>query len=303
MREARLVICCLIFAGLLQRCHADDLYGVDFESGDLYRISTANAALAFVGNTGLARFGSLEFAPDGRLLGFTTSVTTPTLYQINPATAATVEIGSLNIGSVFEGGLAFGSDGTAYGVNQGDATAAKLFKIDLSNGQASVIGVISGGNRDINGIGWRSDGTLVGLDRVSNALLIIDPTTANTNTLVALDPQVGVVGGMAVIADQGYFSTAGPGSGLNGSNSLYSFNAMTGAYALVGSFSPTITGFGISGLALQIPEPSSAVLAILGLTLCAARPLISWRRARLSHTGATKNPAVKRLDLTPGFSR
>ena len=75
---------------------------------------------------------------------------------------------------------------------------------------------------------------------------------------------------MSVINDQGYFSTAGPGANIPGSNELYAFNALTGAYSLVGSFGVTITGTGISGLALTpIPEPSAALLGAISLVLLA----------------------------------
>jgi len=115
-------------------------------------------------------------------------------------------------------------------------------------------------------LGWRSDGKLVGLDRVSNSLLTIDPATAVSSVLAPLAPTVGGVGGMTVIADKGYFSTSGPGSVNPGSDSLYAFDAMTGSYSLIGSFLPTITGTGISGLAL-VPEPSAAMMGLVALGL------------------------------------
>ena len=260
-----LLLVTLAFSGGLIQGQAQILYGTDSGTGNLYRISTVDASLSLVGNTGTGFLGGLEFAPDGRLFGFTLG-TTPNLYQINPLTAAASLIGPLNIGFVFEGGLAFAPNGTAYGVNQGSDTAANLFTLNLTTGQATIIGTLSGGSHDINGLGWRSDGNLVGLDRVSNSLLIINPATAVVSPLAPLAPTVGGVGGMTDINDQGYFCTSGPGGSIPGSDQLFSFNAMTGAYSLIGSFPSTITGNGISGLAL-IPEPSSAMLAALALTL------------------------------------
>ncbi len=278
MKTIWLFFCCLVLAGGLCRTHAADLYGIDSNSGSLFRISTANASLTLVGVTGLGSgLGALEFAPDGRLFAFT-SGSSPNLYQINPSTAAASLVGPLNIGFVFEGGLAFAPDGTAYGVNQSNASFANLFTLNLTTGKATIIGIISGGSHDINGLGWRSDGNLVGLDRVSNSLLTINPVTAVSSVLAPLAPGVGSVGGMSIIADQGYFCTAGPGASNPGSDSLYAFGAMSGAYSLVGTFPSTITGPGISGLAL-IPEPSSAVLGLMALVLSVA---FGQRHKRLS---------------------
>jgi hypothetical protein len=244
------------------------LYGVDYDSGALYAISTQNAALTLVGQTHVQLLGSLEFAPDGRLFGIRVG-SSPALYQINPYTAAATLIAPLNIGFAFEGGLAFSPNGTAYAVNSGSSAAAGLFTLDLVSGQTTMIGTISGGSHDINGLGWRADGQLVGLDRVSNSLLTIDPSTAVSALIKQLTPTVGGVGGMDIVGNAGYFNTSGPAGSTPGSNELYSFNPFSGDYQLIGSFSPTITGQGISGLAFMVPEPSAATFWILGASFLA----------------------------------
>jgi len=247
------------------------LYGIDYDTGALYTISTQNAALSLVGQTHIFGLGSLEFAPDGRLFGITTG-NSAALYQINPDTAVGTRIGLLNIGFVFEGGLAFSPTGTAYAVNLGGSTSAGLFTVDLLTGQATVVGLISGGSHDINGLGWRSDGQLIGLDRVSNALLTIDPLTATSALLRQITPTVGGVGDMDIVGDSGFFNTGGPGETIPGSNELYSFNPFSGDYQRIGSFSPTITDTGISGLAFRVPEPSPALFgAFAALFLLVSR--------------------------------
>jgi hypothetical protein len=170
----------------------------------------------------------------------------------------------LGVGFVFEGVLAFAPNGTAYGSNAGSAGAPQLFTINLTTGAATIIGTLAG-SHDINGMTWRSDGKLVALDRVSNSLLVIDPTTLAISTLAALGSAVGAVGGMTVDGTTAFFSTSGPGS-IPGSNSLYTFDLFTGSFSLVGSFAPTITGTGISGIAggasvAAVPEPASLTLA------------------------------------------
>ncbi len=246
---------------------ADQLLGVDYDTGNLYKVSPTNASLTLIGNTGVTSFAEIEFAPNGTLYGFTPSGQAM-LYTINPTTAGVSAIGPLGIGFVFEGGLAFAPNGTAYGMNSGDAGSPGLFTINLSTGAATLVGTVPG-SHDINGLAWRSDGMLVGLDRVTNSLLAINPTTAAFSVIASVGATVGGVGGMTTLGSTGYFNTSGPGGSAPGSNQLFSFDLFTGAQSLIGSFSPTITGTGISGLAgsvstAAVPEPSSVILLGLG---------------------------------------
>lgn len=260
--RVRLVLAMLFALGCCygQTARAD-LLGVDFNSGTLYSVSETNAALTPLGNTGITSFAAIEFAPSGTLYGFTAG--SSTLYTINPLTAATSPVGPLGLSFVFEGGLAFAPNGTAYGTNSDSNVNPQLFSLNLTTGSATIIGTISGGNHDINGLAYRGDGNLIGLDRESNSLLVINPVTAASSVLNAVPTTVGAVGGMAVLNGVGYYNTGGPGGSIPGSNLLYSFDLFTGASTLVGSFAPTITGTGISGLA-AIPEPDSIVLALVG---------------------------------------
>jgi hypothetical protein len=144
---------------------AGPLLAVDTDNGNLYQVSTSNAALTLVGNTGVPFLADIQFAPNGTLYGFTDSAAAnPSLYKINPTTAAATLVGPLGIGFVFEGGLAFAPNGTAYGSNAGDSGHDQLFTINLTTGAATVIGTLSG-SHDINGLVYRSDGQLIGLDR------------------------------------------------------------------------------------------------------------------------------------------
>jgi len=231
---------------------AATLFAIDSDTGNLYQVSTTNASLTLIGSTGVATPADLQFAPDGTLYTFNVG-TNSVLYRIDTNTAHATAVGALGLSLVFEGGLAFTPAGVAYGCNAGTAAAAQLFSLNLSTGHATIIGTISGGSHDIDGLAWRSDGMLVGLDRVSNALLAINPQTAASSTIVTLSPVVGAIGGMTAAGDSGYFSTAGPNPILGmfpGSNELYSFNLFSGAYTRIGTFAPTISGTGISGIAL-----------------------------------------------------
>lgn len=192
---------------------------------------------------------------------------TPTLYTINPTTAAVAAIGPLGLPFVFEGGLTFAPDGTAYATNGDSAGNPQLLRINLTTGAATVIATISGGNHDIDGLAFRSDGLLIGLDRETNALLLIDPVTAASSFLAAVPTTIGGVGGLTIDGGVGFYNTSGPGGSTPGSNNLYSFNIFTGAPILIGSLAPTITGTGMSGLAAVpgVPEPGTAVLCVLAL--------------------------------------
>ena len=187
------------------------------------------------------------------------------LYKIDPGTAAATEVGPLGVGFVFEGSLAFAPNGTAYGTNQGTSANCGLFEVDVSSGAATPIGTLTGGAHDIDGLAWRSDDKLVGLDRETNALLEIDPSNANVSVIATLSTVVGEVGGMAVLDNVAYFATGGPTAWPAGSNELHSVDLFTGAHALVGSFLPTITGVGVSGLA--VPTSSTLLLMVVGSLL------------------------------------
>jgi PEP-CTERM motif len=264
------VVSLVIVLGCAGQAMAGTLLGIDFDTGTLYNVSTTNAALSPIGNTGVTGAADLQFAPNGTLYMFTTGGS-PTLYTVNPTTALATAVGPLNLSFVFEGGLAFSPGGTAYGTNGGSSNTAQLFSINLNTGQATVIGTISGGSHDIDGLAYRSDGKLIGLDRVTNSLLVIDPTTAASSVLAAIGPTVGGLGGMTVSSGTGYFDTAGPTGTDPGSNSLYSFDLFTGSSSLIGSFSPTISDEGISGIAAQpaqtgsVPEPASLFLVTISV--------------------------------------
>lgn len=250
---------------------ASPLYGVHFDTGAVYSINETNAAVTPIGSTGVVHLGALEFAPDGFFYSFSTGeAPIPGLYRINPTTFETERVGTMSGEFTFEGSLAVSSNGTMYGIAQNSEQDPLLFTVDLQTAATSVVGEISGGFHDINALAWRDDGMLVGLDRISNALLAINPSNGVSSMIKEIDETVGAVGGMAVMDGVGYFSTSGFGLPSPGSNQLFSFDLFTGEYALIGSFDPEIiTGVGISGLA--VPEPTSLVLLFAGGTaLCGA---------------------------------
>ncbi|MFH1747313.1 MAG: PEP-CTERM sorting domain-containing protein [Planctomycetota bacterium] len=258
-----------------------DLFGIEYDTGHLHRISVTDGSMTYIGDTGLGgNYGpaSLEYNvfDSGQLYAFTTGsyndpygVPDAKLYSIDPSTAATTEIGPLGLPTfVSEGGLAFSPAGVAYGVNTGSwAGGAELFTINLGTGAATSVGNMGPGV-DVNGLAWRSDGMLVGIERPTNSLVQIDPSTAVMTVIATLEPAVGASGGMAAIGDTGYFACGNDYSTIPGANALFTIDLYTGAHELVGSFDPWVTGIGIGGLAL--PEPGSLALLVLA-GLAAAR--------------------------------
>src|SRR4051812_21304996 len=138
------------------------LYGIEYDTGNLYRISTANAALSLVGNTGISNLGSLEYRPSNGLLyavrnEFVVDHSVGSLYRINPANAAATLVGSLGPQQVGEGALVIAPNGTAYATQMGFSDNPMLFKLNLDTAVPTTVGLITGGIHDINGLAWRSD--------------------------------------------------------------------------------------------------------------------------------------------------
>ncbi len=240
------------------------LVGVEFDTGSFYSISTSDGSLQLIADTDINGIGALEFnSQDGFIYGFTTG-DAATLYRftISPSLDdVTAElIGPLGI-STFEGGIAFSPSGTAYAVN-GGATVPALLSLNLSTGAASVVNSFAD-RHDISGLGWRSDGLLIGLDSTDNALLTIDPLTAAVTTIEQVGATVGTIGGMAHGTGGSFFVTAGPGAVIPGSNSLYSFDPFTGDQIFIASFENQILANGFSGLSF-VPEPATLALLSLG---------------------------------------
>lgn len=222
-------------------------YALDWDSGDLYVLGTVDLSKRRIGGTGLIDGCALELAPDGHLYAFDASAAAR-LYRIDPRTAAATPLFTIGQGYFFEGGLAFAPDGTAYATNLGPlALSSGLVTFDVTGATAPrLVGIM--GTADINGLAFRSDGMLVGLDRVTNALVTIDPETAQLGHLTTLTPVVGSVGGMSLVGGTGYFTTAG-GRGLgSGSHELWSFDPFTGSHILEAALPDRLVGSGISGL-------------------------------------------------------
>lgn len=230
--------------------------GLTFEifahrDGVLYRIETTDDYLATAVGSGVVAGGTggLEFSSDGELFLLTTGGNS-SLYTVDPGTGSTSLVGGLGTSFLFEGGLGFDpTDGTLYAVNLNSASNPTLATIDTSTGLATEVGPIGSGSHDFLGLVFEDDGTMFGVDRVTNALWRIDknnpggPGTQQIGSSFAAGIDVGVGGGMAV----------GPGGivycYVSGSSQLLSIDLTTGEPEILHSYPPLSPQF--YGLAIE----------------------------------------------------
>jgi hypothetical protein len=237
------------------------IYGIVSDTSELYSISDVDGTAELIGDAGDLFLAGLDFRPsDGFLYGFNAI----DLIRIDARDASAVVVGPHGLNSLYEGGLAITSNDVAYGLNKQSSTSMgpDLFSVNLDTGHATVVANLGNAMYDINGLAWRSDDKLVGIDRPRNALLEIDPLTGNNKIISLLVPSLGAIGGLAGDGRHGYFTTAPPL--LGGTNEIYTIDFFTGEHSLIGSLGPRFEVSGISGLAF-IPEPSAILLAAVAL--------------------------------------
>jgi hypothetical protein len=266
-----LIVCSAVALASAPAGAAVELAGVDYATGRIYRIPADGSAPSVIAQTGVQTLGALELLLDGNYYGITHD--NPTLYRFDPITFAPTPLGRVTFTtSLFEGSIVQAPAGTVYITNGGNASSAELLTLDLSTRVATSVGRFRPGEADVNGLAWRSDGKLVGLDRAAGGLVTIDPDTGAATLLQSLPFAIGAVGGMTLADSVGYFVTAGPGSVVPGTNSLYSFDPFTGQATFVRSFTGVVTaGEGFGGLAVLVPEPGSALPTLAGLLLARRR--------------------------------
>lgn len=259
-----LVACALLLAAQLAGgviLHAT----TDLDDG-LYRIDTSDGSYTFVGNYSLVYpsdesfIGGLAYDDDVDLFYGVSASDSARLYTIHPNDAATVDIGPLRVGFVYEGGLAFDPmTGVLYGVNAGSEASPRLFTVDTSTGAGTVVGQVAGGHHDFGGLVFDAAGQLYGLDRVTDALWKIDkvdPAGAGTymvGTGLGSGVIMGAVGGMAQDANGVVYGYA------DGSDHLFTVDLTTGLATIIHSYTasdPTFYCLGFSRLVSPV-EPMS----------------------------------------------
>jgi hypothetical protein len=254
------------------------LYATDFDGTPnfatrLYQLNSANGGwTSFLpisyNNGGLGALIDIELKSDGYLYAvsaFTGPGIHNALYKINPITGQAQLIGSLGIGNIAEGDLAFNAAETLY-ANTG--SPPRLYTVNLTTGQATLVGTVlppGGTLRDLSSMGFNtSNGELWGIDNKVTApslteLLKINPAGG---AILAPTPQtvttLGGVGGMDYDPAQNRFYVADGGFG--GTNVLRLLNTSGPSLTAIG---PTNIPGGVAGLTVCSPciTPPSGMVA------------------------------------------
>ncbi|HSG16339.1 MAG TPA: hypothetical protein VLE70_08460, partial [Anaerolineae bacterium] len=174
------------------------LYATDGHS--LYLIDRTTGSETLIGDHGSegATISALAFDDDGILYGLSLSFGSR-LFTIDLSNGNTDDVGPLDVGSVFGGGLAFDASDQLYGATVRDSadSLVKMFTIDTITGAATILGPALGGDRIITGLA--SDGpTLYATDSVSNTLGTVDPSTGAYTAIGDPGVTTGGTGGLAI---------------------------------------------------------------------------------------------------------
>ncbi len=259
--------CILTFITLPAQAAHSTLLGINFSNGDLYDVSTTDGSLSVIGSTGITFLAGL--ADNGTLHGVTAG-SDASLYTIDATTAAATKVGTTGLSAIFEGALAFDSSGTLWMASgQAGGADARIYTVDTATGAATLQGTLAG-RVDVNGLAFRSDATLVGIESklfAPGVFFSIDLTTFATTDIASFGFNIGGGNGLAAVGDTGYMATSASTAPGGGTNSLYELDLLTGSTSLIGSFGSTITsGTGITGLAVRaVPIPAAAWLFSSGL--------------------------------------
>ncbi len=265
----------LIAMGLITTLANADLIGVNYSTGDVFSIDTSTAHATRVGQTGTGIMG-IDRDSNGRIMAITDGIVGK-LSVLNEQSWELETIGNLGAGFTSEGGLAVNHNGELYAGTRLAGGGRAIFQIDPDTGSMLQSIKLSRSTLDLNGLQFRNDGVLVGIDALANELVSIDPLSGDMTVITSLSStSPGAVGGLAIENGVGYFVTAGTVSGANGDNSLYSIDLYTGQQQLIGSLGAEAgSGFGIGALTgPAVPTPASSLL------LCVAGACSTQRRSR-----------------------
>ena len=278
MKKSVLIVCLgALAAGAVQA----QMYGL-LDDGNLYSVNMTNGDLTVIGQTNRSSMAGLELSPSGALYYITTVANGNEFGTLDKTTGVATAIGNVFPAEfLFEGALAFSPSGVCYATNVGAASDARLVKINTATGVAETVGTmnVAGAPVDINGLAWRSDGVLVGMNRVSSSLVTINPLTGAITGSLPGSENMGATGGMtSADGKTGYFVTGNDAASNPGSCSLYSVDLFTGQKKLIRDYQNNLPGTGFRGLAIApVPEPMTMVGMGLGFAALARRRRVASR--------------------------
>lgn len=275
-RRLTRLLAAILACGAMQIASAQ-LFGVTWDDGKFYRISTSDASTTLIGETGVPHLTALTYLGFDTMLAFSVE---GEVYRVDVDTGRATRIGPVRLRegeTLFEGALANYEIGLNYASSIGVATEPYLFTMSTAGAVTARTRIVqqdgSPGAFDFNG--WiYSDGEekLYGIERESNSYMSVTPSTGRTSMIRALTPILGETGGMATVGNTGYFATGGLGGPVPGSHELWRINLADGTHVRVGAFDRAIGGKGFSGIA--VPEPAT------GLIVAVAAGVVVLRRKR-----------------------
>jgi outer membrane protein assembly factor BamB len=147
------------------------------------------------------------------------------LYEIDPATGAKTQIGTVSANAGTCGGLAVGAGNTVYLTSTGNDS---LYTLDLATGTATLVGAYGDAAIVMHGLEYvPTTDTLYGVSSHNNGLYEINKTTGAA-TLIGTS-------GLSSFSNLGWNSTTGVMYSTNsGADSFYTMDLATGATTFVG---------------------------------------------------------------------
>jgi hypothetical protein len=182
MKTYHVLLCALGILAAAARADAQTLYGSTSSGhGELYILNPAiGGVLQDVGvlnDSGATNYSvtGLAFDPlNGLLYGSTGGASATRLLTINPASGLVNVVGSFNAGSATMTDLAFDQSGHLYGISS--SGGANLYSINLSTGQATMIGASGVSFAEGGGLAISSGGIFYG-PPIPGEYGTYDPTT------------------------------------------------------------------------------------------------------------------------------
>lgn len=130
-------------------------------------------------------------APDGTLWALRDGHV-PTIVRLDAASGAALATISVGLALVHEGGLAFSPQGIAFAASEANGGVPQLFRLDTSNGLATIVGSLGAG-RDISGLGL---GATARARQHVQACWVLDATSAAVLSTAPVVTTLGSVCGM-----------------------------------------------------------------------------------------------------------
>ncbi len=210
------------------------LLGVVFDTGEFVRIDPVTGEGKQVGSSeahhGLTHRGTQLYGIDADRL----------LFELNPATGATLSTRVPGFGDGAEGAIAFRRDGVGFAIRGDAGDPVQLWRFGAIDGGAVLLAPNLGARMDA--MAFHPDDRLFGLSELG-VLFVIDTEAGFIEAVGSLDIALNTTAGMAF----------DPGGRLYAvvSDSLYTINTITAKATLVGAtgFGADSPGKGYSGLA------------------------------------------------------